>query len=133
MADPTQQDDGGADGGAGTEQAIDQRFSRIEAEQREQRGVLDKILTAVGGQGGGRHADDPGPGAGDRSMTVDEIAAQVRREIEQADQRRKAEEDDATWRAGVSEVVEKVKAEHGPRDPERGLRGRLQRALIGSD
>lgn len=133
MADP--QDDGGQDnGGTGTDQAIDQRFSKIETEQREQRGVLDKILAVVSGPGGGRHSDpDPGPGPGAPSMTVDEIAAQVRREIAQADERRRAEEDDATWRAGVNDVVEKVKAEQGPRDPERGVRGRLQRILIGSD
>jgi hypothetical protein len=108
----------------------DARLDRLEQTQRQQGQVLERILSAVGGQPpAGQHAAPAGqaqPSAGD-------IAAQVRQEIADADQRRKAEEDEKTWRAGVTEQIEKLRAENAPREPETGLRARLQRAIVGKD
>jgi hypothetical protein len=104
------------------------RIDRIEAVQREQGQVLQQVLAAVSGGRGpaGGPAPQGEPQAGD-------IAAQVRREIQDADQRRKREEDEATWRAGVTEVIEKVKAEKAPREPETGFRARVQRLVVGKE
>jgi hypothetical protein len=110
--------------------ASDARIDRIEATQREQGAVLgrlEQLLTGGAGPHGQHAAGGPAqPQAGD-------IAAQVRQEIMDADQRRKAEESDATWRAGVTESIEKLRAERAPRDPAPGLRGRLQRLIVGKD
>lgn len=125
---------GGGDGEAARVQALDARFAQIETEQREQRGILDKIAAAVG-QGGapaGGQGDGGGQGAGPVPSAAS-IAAQVRQEIADADQRRKAEEDDKTWRAGVNEVVEKIKAEQQPRPPQTGLAARVRRVVLGKD
>lgn len=108
----------------------DDRLTRLEATQREQGQMLERVLQAVGGgaPAQGQHA---APGQGQPQAA--DIAAQVRREITEADQRRKAEETDATWRAGVTEAVEKLKAENAPREPQTGWRARLQRAVVGKD
>lgn len=113
----------------------DGRIDRLEATQREQGQVLQRIeglLTGGGAPAQGQHAA-PAQGQGQGQPQAGDIAAQVRREITEADQRRKAEENDATWRAGVSEAVEKLKAERAPREPETGWRARLQRAIVGKD
>jgi len=128
---------GQGDGEAARVQALDARFAQIENEQREQRGILDKIAAAVGqgGSGGGAPAGgqgDGGQGAGPVPSAAS-IAAQVRQEIADADQRRKAEEDDKTWRAGVNEVVEKIRAEQQPRPPQTGLAARVRRVVLGKD
>jgi hypothetical protein len=110
--------------------AGDARLDRIEATQREQGAVLgrlEQLLTGGGGPAQGQHA------AGGAQPQAGDIAAQVRQEITDSDQRRKREEDDATWRAGVTEKVEKLAAEKAPRDPAPGLRGRLQRIIVGKE
>lgn len=122
-----------ADDGTGDSE-IDERFTAIETEQREQRGILDKVLAAVTPGGAppapgatGSSGQDPAPAG----LQLSDVQAQVRAEIEAADKRRRAEEDEATWRAGVSEVVETVKNERAPREPVSGIRGRLQALVIG--
>jgi hypothetical protein len=136
---PAQGQPPAGDGEAGRVQALDARFAQIENEQREQRGILDKIAAAVGqgGSGGGAPAGgqgDGGQGAGAGPVpSAASIAAQVRQEIADADQRRKAEEDDKTWRAGVNEVVEKIRAEQQPRPPQTGLAARVRRVVLGKD
>jgi hypothetical protein len=108
----------------------DARIDRIEATQREQGAVLgrlEQLLTGGAGPQGQHAAGGPAqPQAGD-------IAAQVRQEIMDADQRRRAEETDATWRAGVTESIEKIKAEIAPREPQTGFRATLQRLIVGKD
>jgi hypothetical protein len=108
----------------------DARITAIEQTQRQQGQVLDRVLAAVtgGAAPAGQHA-----GAADAQQAPANIAEQVRREIADADQRRKAEEDERTWRAGVTEVVEKVKAEKAPREPETGVRATLRRIIIGKE
>lgn len=124
---------GQGDGGeAGRVKALDERFAAIETEQREQRGILDKIAAAVGGGGQGGAPGGQGQG-GTPVPPVSSIADQVRQEIADADQRRKAEEDDKTWRAGVSEVIEQIKAEKAPRPPQTGLAARVRRVVLGKD
>jgi hypothetical protein len=125
-------------GGQGQQQGQGQptegaRLDRLESVQREQGAVLERVLAAV--TGGGSHVA-PAPAGGGQAQgqpSPAEIAAQVRKEIADADQRRKAEESDATWRAGVTEVIEKVKAETAPREPQTGWRARLQRAIVGKE
>ena len=122
---------GQGDGEAGRVKALDDRFAAIENEQREQRGILDKIAAAVGGGQGGAPA---GGGQGGAPVPpVASIADQVRQEIADADQRRRAEEDEKTWRAGVTEFIEQVKAEKAPRPPQTGLAARARRAVLGKD
>lgn len=111
--------------------ALDQRVGAIETEQREQRGILDKVLAAV--TGGAPAAAGPAAGAAAGAAPPDaaSIAAQVRREIAEADQRRQVQDEDKRWRDDVTQVVERVKQESAPREPETGFRGRLQRLVIG--
>lgn len=129
--------DGQGDGEAGRVKALDERFGAIETEQREQRGILDKIAaTLTGGGGGTPPAGDGGQGQGQGGGPVPSarsIADQVREEIAAADQRRKAEEDDKTWRAGITEVVEQVKAEKAPRPPQTGFAARARRVVLGKN
>lgn len=126
----TQEDQGQGQGqaaaGSAAPPAADARMDRIEATQAQQGALLERIAAAVGNGSGGTP-----PAGGQQPAAPQSLAEQVRREIRDADQRRRAEEDDATWRAGVNEVVEKVKAEGQPRDPETGFRGRAQRLLFG--
>jgi hypothetical protein len=121
--------------GAQQDAGADTRMDRLEATQREQGAVLERVLAAVtGGSAGAHAAPAQGQGQGQQAPpNPAEIAAQVRREIGEADQRRRAEEDDKTWRAGVTEVIEKVKAENAPREPETGFRARLQRFVVGKE
>lgn len=117
---------GAAPGGAqGDGQAA--RLDKVEAEQARQGGMLETILHRV--SGGAQGQPPAGPGGQAPAGDAASIAAQVRKEIAEADQRRKAEEDDKTWREGVTQTVEQLKAEQAPRDPEKGLRGLLQRAI----
>jgi hypothetical protein len=108
------------------------RLDRLEQTQREQGAVLERVLAAVTGGAAGAHAA-PGQGQQQGQPSAAEIAAQVRSEIADADQRRKAEEDDKTWRASITEVIEKVKAENAPREPQAGFRARLQRFVVGKE
>lgn len=127
----------GADPEGARVRSLDARFSAIENEQREQRGLLDQIAAAVTGGGAPGAAAPPAgadgagaPGGGAMPAGIPQL---VREEIRAADERRKAEESQEAWRKGVDEVVEKVRAEAAPRDPETGIRGRLQRALFGRE
>lgn len=110
----------------------DARIDRIEATQREQGAVLGRLeqLLTGGARPQGQHA---APGQPQGQPQPADIAAQVRREITEADQRRRAEEDDATWRAGISETVEKLKTERAPREPQTGWRATLQRLVVGKE
>jgi len=122
---------------AGRIQALDDRFGAIETEQREQRGILDKVLAAVtpGGDAAppGGHAAGSGAASGAAPLPspAAAIAQQVRDEIAAADARRAQQDADKAWRDDVTATVEKVKAEQQPRPPQTGIRARLQRAMIG--
>ena len=107
--------------------AVDDRFKAIETTQQQQGSLLEKIAAAVvPGDGGGQP-----PAAGPAAPDGRSLAQQVREEIDAANERRAAEEGEKTWRDGVNQVVEKVRAESAPREPEKGFRARAQRALFG--
>lgn len=122
----TAADDGQAPAAAAPPAAgdADARLKAMEDEQRRQGALLERI--AAGGGAGTPAAVPDKPEAKPASL-----AEQVRQEIAAADERRKAEESEKTWRADVNETLEKVRAEHAPREPEKGFRATLQRLLIG--
>lgn len=113
---------------------LENRVDTIEQEQKRQGGMLEQILARLPGPGGG--AQPPaGPGGTSPGQvgTVDlaEIQRQVREEITAADRRRAAEQTETKWRDGVNETLERLRRERRPREPEQGVRGFVQRALIG--
>ena len=108
------------------------RLDAIEAHQRATDGKLDTIIDKLTGQpsppaGGGDPAGPPAPA---------DVGAQVRAELEKAEAARRREEGekaDKNWRKNVDETLAKIKPETTPREPQTGLRGRLQRAMYGRD
>lgn len=116
--------------GGGGDAAVDARIGKIEKTQEQQGQLLEKIAAAV--TGGGAAAPAAGAAADGAPAAPQGLAQIVRKEIADADQRRRAEETDEQWRQGVNDVVEHVKRERQPRDPEKGLRGRAQRLLFGA-
>lgn len=117
---PAEPDKGQGGDGTGS---VDARMSKIEATQERQGGQIEKILAAVTGGGA--------PAAGAPADPAQSLSAQVADEIRRADERRRAEEGEAAWRQSVTEVVEKVKAEGAPREPETGIRAVIRRGLFG--
>ena len=116
--------------GGGGDAPVDARLDRLEKTQEQQGKLLETIAAAV--TGGGAAAPAAGAAPDGAPAASQGLAQIVRQEIADADQRRRAEETDEQWRKGVDEVVEHVRAERAPRDPERGLRGRAQRLLFGA-
>lgn len=113
---------------------VEQRVGQLETEQREQRGLLEQILTRVsGGQAPAPAA--PAPPAGGPARSPADLAAEVRRqvlqEIQDADRRRAAEQAETKWRDDVNTTLEKVRREKAPREPETGVRAVFQRMVIG--
>ena len=123
---------GQGDGQGGT--ALATRVDGIEAEQKRQGSAIDQILQIV--QGGGQAQGGGQGGGADPGVTYSDISAQIQAGIDQAEQRRRAEEgerEQASWRERVTADLETLKAENVPREPVTGVRGRLQRALLGRD
>lgn len=113
----------------------DERMDRLEATQREQGGMLEKILDRLPG---GEPKADPASPSAPATGTADpaDIQATVRREIAEANERAAAEaraKGDEEWRKHVDETLETVKAERAPREPQTGVKGKLQRAMFGVD
>lgn len=127
--DPPEQttaDDDGQDGKPET-RSIDARFKAIESEQASQGSKLDKILELLPGSSSSDDGDEPS-----EPTQRHNIGAEVRRQIAESEQRRKAEDREAgldTWRKGVDETLEKLRPEKPPRAPQ----SRLQRLLYGRD
>lgn len=119
------------------------RLDQIEAEQAAQKatlaehgGMLSKILDKLPGKAPGDPADPPADDSAGKGAPAADIQAAVRREIAEANARTEAEmraKGDADWRAHVDEALEAVKPEGTPREPQAGVRGKLQRAMFGSD
>lgn len=107
------------------------RVGRIESEQAAQRGLLEQIRDRLGS--GQAPAPGPAPAAPAATQAPDPatIVQQVRGEIEAADRRRKAEQAETKWKDDVTQVIDKLKKERAPREPETGVRAAVQRALIG--
>jgi hypothetical protein len=117
------------------------RLEQIEAEQAAQKatldehgGMLSKILDRLPGK------PDAEPAAGDPPKPVPDapvdLQAAVRKEIADAKERQEAEDKakgDADWRQHVNEALEQLRPEKPPREPQTGLKGRLQKLTFGSD
>jgi hypothetical protein len=113
-------------------EALDERFGRIESEQAEHRGMLERILDRVGG------AEQAAHGKAEQHTRqrlehppAESVADQVRRAVkdvqaEQEAERHKADHD--TEHAKLREA-----AERPPREPASGVRGKIQRAMFGAD
>lgn len=112
----------GQAGGAG----VDARLGKLEATQERQGELLERIAAAVTGNGGAG-----APAGGAQQPAGADLVQQVREEIKAADERRRQQEGEEEWRNGVNEVIEKVKAENAPREPETGARAVIRRALFG--
>lgn len=126
------------------------RLAAVEQEQQQQRGMLAQILERLpdpkAASGHGPKDSPPLPASSSPAEPAD-IGSQVRAELakiqkQDADKAAagKKAQTDADWKAGVdawgagaSADLEKLKAERQPREPEKGLRGRVQRLLIGRD
>lgn len=109
---------------------LENRLDRVE-------GALGRIEQAItGGARGDGHAGQTGQGpggapGGQGAVDAAAIQRQVLEQIQEADRRRAAEQTETKWRDGVNAVVDTLRRERMPREPETGLRGVLQRALIG--
>jgi hypothetical protein len=130
-ADPAAAPPEGTDPEADRIKSLDDRFGAIERTQEEQGGMLRAILDKLPGGSGG---DGPGAGATPTPAAGSDIQSTVRAEIEAANRRREAEEKaraDEGWRKHVDEALEQLKPEATPREPQTGVRGRLQRITFG--
>jgi hypothetical protein len=123
----------GTEDEAGRIQSIEQ----IQREQREQRGMLEQLLGRLPAPGKVDNNTSPAPQGGGTSSTagldIGQIQTEVRRQIDEADQRREADKKERDWREEVTQVVERVKQEQQPREQQTGVRAALRRALIGKD
>lgn len=116
------------------------RLEQIEAEQATQKatldehgGMLQRILDKLPGK---PDADPPAPGNPAAPDAPVDLQSAVRKEI--ADAKARAEDEarakgDADWRKHVDDALEVLKPEKPPREPQTGIRGRLQRAMFGAD
>lgn len=124
-----------ADGEAGRIASIEQ----IQQEQREQRGLLEQLLTRLpgadnnAGQGaqGGKSTGAAAPAT--PGLNIGQIQEEVRRQIQETDQRREQDKAERDWREQVTATVEQVRQERQPREPQTGVRAVLRRALIGRE
>jgi hypothetical protein len=141
-SDPAQ-GQGGQGGEAGRIKSLDDRFTAIETEQKEQRGILGRIEQALTGGGppkgttGG--SASPSSSAGGSSSSEPgsaglSIAEQVRRGVEEIEAKRRADAEaqaardaESAWRKDVEDRL----PERRPAEPAPGRKSRLQRILVG--
>lgn len=124
--------DGQADDKTGAPRSIDARFNAIEAEQAKQGTTLERILELLPGSSSSSHSSSDDDDDASEPTQRHNIGAAVRREIADADERRRKEEKEAglaTWQKSVDEQLEKLRPEKPPRAPQ----NRLQRILYGRD
>jgi len=136
--DPPEQTTADGDGQAdddktGGPRNIDERFKKLEAEQASQGSKLDKILELLPGSSSHSSSDDDASDDDASEPTQrHNIGAEVRRQIADAEARRKADEKEAgltSWQKSVDEQLEKLRPEKPPRPP----LSRLQRLMFGRD
>jgi hypothetical protein len=116
------------------------RLDQIEAEQAAQKatldehgGMLSKILDRLPGK---PDADPPAPGDPAKPDAPVDLQAAVRKEIADARARQEAEDKakgEADWRTRVDETLERLNPEKPPREPQTGIKGRMQRMMFGTD
>lgn len=127
---PPAQGSGQPDSESGRIQSLDDRFGAIESEQQRQGGVLERIEQILsGGKAPAGGSSAPAAAAGGPS-----IAEQVRRGVEEIEQRRQREQQaqqaqqaDQQWRQSVESRL----FERRPAEPATGRRNKLQRFLFG--
>jgi hypothetical protein len=115
---------------AETQETQDARLVKLEAEQAEQGGKLDQILGLLKGGEGKAHdaAQEHTEEHLDRSST---IADQVRQAVEQVGAEKAAKEAEEAHKADHAALREQ--REKPPRESQSGFRGKLQRAMFGSE
>lgn len=109
-------------------QSLDDRFGAIETEQKEQRGVLDQILTAV--SGGAKQAGDQAHAA-DRTAVDDRLdrPSRIQDQMKEAIRAVRAEEAaEQARQQPATPAPEKAPAEVAIRGKER-----MQRFVFGGD
>jgi hypothetical protein len=121
--------------GQGHTSSVDERLAAQDAKIEGIGSKLELILGKLGGKTGTPPADPAAPPAAPAPADLS-IAEQVQRELEasrqrEADEARRKGEAAADLDARVNAAIEKLKPEQSPREPQTGLRGRLQRMTIG--
>jgi hypothetical protein len=112
---------------------LEDRVGALEGDVAETKGMVAKILERLPG-GDPQPGPAPASGSGAPAGQPADIQSLVRQEIADAKERQAAEDrarGDADWRSKVDQTLESLKPEKPPREPQTGLRGRLQRATIG--
>lgn len=110
-----------------------ERVGAIETEQREQRGILERIEAALGKGSTAPTSPESGTGSGSPEVSPS-VAEQVRRGVEEieAEKQRKAEAEarenaDKAWRASVDERL----PERRPSEPATGRKQKLAERMFG--
>jgi hypothetical protein len=110
----------------------DARLAKLESTQAEQGGKLDQILALIKGEGAAGDAHDAAQQHTEERLDQSStIADQVRQAVEAVGAekaQKEAEEAHARDHAALREQQEKP-----PRESQSGFRGKLQRAMYGSD
>lgn len=108
---------------------LEGRLDRVEGTL----GRIEQLLTGArgGGQTGQTGQGSSGAAPGGQAVDAAAIQRQVLEQIQEADRRRAAEQTETRWRDSVNQAVEAIRRERQPREPETGLRGVLQRMVIG--
>jgi hypothetical protein len=113
-------------------QALDDRFGAIEAEQAEQRGLLEQIRDAIGGTGRAAPAHATAGQATETTLERRETIAELtRRAVEDVNAKTQRDQADAAHAAEHAELKARREAEQQPREPQRGPKAAAQRFLLG--
>ena len=114
--------------------SLDDRFGAIEAEQKEQRGILGRIEAALTGGHSPKAGISPESGTVSDSSSGLSVAEQVKRGVQEIEERKQREADekavkdaDSAWRKNIDERL----AERRPAEPATGRKTKLQQALFG--
>lgn len=112
---------------------LDDRMSAVETEQREQRGILNRIEGLLTGPKSSSGPDSP-QSATETDSSGLSVAEQVKRGVAEIEAKRKKDEaakakaDEAdAWKKSVEEKL----AERKPAEPKTGRKAKLQERLFG--
>jgi len=114
-------------------EALDERFGRIESEQAEHRSMLEQIRDAVAGKGAAGPAHEAAEKHTEGRLAhppAESIAEQVRRAVADVGAEEERKRQAAAHEADHQKIREA--AERPPRETASGVRGRIQRAMFGS-
>ncbi len=128
--------DPGATGGGTAGEGEENRIKTIEGMDTRLTRIEDLLKKVLPGGKDNSEGDSGGTPPAPASSDPVDVREAVRAELgklrseEQADAER---EGDKTWRSGVDQTLEQLKAERQPREPSTGLRGAARRVLLGRD